>query len=62
MGELTAKNFAENKVLEIIEICDDIKYMQNKQLRIEGVERIKYLANGIMEHLEYLDVKQIEEE
>lgn len=58
MEELTAKNFAENKIFEIIEICDDIKYMQNKQLRIDAIERIKYLANRTLEHLEYLDVKE----
>lgn len=62
MGELTAKDFAIDKVEEIRQLCSDLKYIENKQLRIIGIERIEYLAKGILEHLEYLELKDITEE
>ena len=58
MGELTAKNFARDKANNIIELCDDLKYLENRELRIYGIEKIQKLAYGILEHLEYLDIKE----
>ena len=58
MGELTAKNFAQDKANNIIELCDDLKYVKNRELRIYGIEKIQKLAYGILEHLEYLDIKE----
>ena len=58
MGELTAKNFAQDKANNIIELCDDLKYAKNRELRIYGIEKIQKLAYGILEHLEYLDIKE----
>jgi hypothetical protein len=62
MRELTAKNFAQDKATEIIELCDDLKCINNKELKILGIEKIQKLAYGILEHLEYLDIKEINEE
>ena len=56
MGEMTAKNFAQDKANEIIEICNDIKYADNKALRVFGIEKVQSLASGILEHLEYLEI------
>lgn len=56
MRELNAKDFAIDKIKEIKQLCDDLKYTENKQLRVMGIERIDYLAQGIEEHLEYLDI------
>lgn len=58
MGDLTAKNFAQDKANNIIELCDDLKYANNKELRIYGIEKIQRLAKGILEHLEYLEIKE----
>lgn len=60
MKELNAKNFALVKTTKIIQLCDDLKYVKNKELRIFGIEKIQKLAKGIEEHLEYLDVKEAE--
>lgn len=60
MSSPNAKDFAVEKVNTIKQLCDDLKYTENKELRIFGVEKIKYLANGINEHLEYLDIKENE--
>lgn len=53
---LTAKDFALGKTSEIKQLCDDLKYVDNKELKIFGVEKIHKLAQGIEEHLEYLDI------
>lgn len=58
MGELTAKKIAQDKANNIIELCDDLKYAENRELRIYGIEKIQKLAYGILEHLEYLDIKE----
>lgn len=55
---MNAKDFALIKISEIIQICDDLKYIENKELRIFGMEKIQKLAKGIEEHLEYLDIKK----
>lgn len=55
--ELTAKDLAIYKANEIKQLCGDLKYAQNKDLKIFGIEKISYLADGILERLEYLDVK-----
>ena len=57
MSKPTAKDFAIDKVNEIKQLCDDLKYADNKELRIFGIDKIRYLAKGIEEHLEYLDIK-----
>lgn len=57
---MTAKDFALCKTSEIISLCNDIKYIENKELRIFGIEKIQKLAEGIEEHLEYLDIKESE--
>lgn len=59
--ELTAKDFAIKKVNEIREICYDLKYINNKELKNEAIDRIDYLSKRILEHLEYLDIKNEEE-
>ncbi len=53
---LNAKDFALGKTSEIMQLCDDLKYVDNKELKIFGIEKIHKLAQGIEEHLEYLDV------
>ena len=53
---MTAKDLALEKVKEILQICGDLHYIENKELRIKGIMQIEKLANGILEHLEYLDV------
>ena len=59
---MTAKDFALDKVKEILEICGDLHYIENKELRIKGIMQIEKLANGIAEHLEYLEVIENKEE
>lgn len=53
---LTAKDFALYKTSEILQLCNDLKYAENKELRIFGIEKIEKLTKGIEEHLEYLEV------
>ena len=53
---LNAKDFALGKTSEIIQLCNDVKYIDNKELRIFAIEKIEKLAHGIEEHLEYLEV------
>lgn len=60
MSELNAKDFALYKTAEIIQLCNDLKYTENKELRIFGIEKIQKLTEGIEEHLEYLEVKENE--
>lgn len=57
--ELNAKDFANFKIEEILEICSDLHYIENKELRIKGIMQIEKLAQGIAEHLEYLDIKEL---
>ncbi len=53
---LNAKDFALAKTSEIMQLCTDLFYVENKELRRTGLEKIEKLAQGIEEHLEYLDV------
>ncbi len=53
---MNAKEFALCKTTEIIQLCDDLKYTENRELRMFGIEKIKKLTKGIEEHLEYLNV------
>ena len=53
---LNAKDFALCKTSEIMQLCTDLFYVENKELRRIGLEKIEKLAQGIEEHLEYLDV------
>lgn len=55
------KEWTIDKANEIKEICTDLKYSSNKQLKIKGLELIDYLASRILEHLEYLDIKESED-
>lgn len=59
---LTAKDFAIKKIAEIIQLCDDLHYIKNEELRAKGLIQIEKLVNGIEEHLEYLDIKNEEED
>lgn len=58
---MNAKDFALNKTAEIIQLCDDLHYVKNDELRLKGLMQIEKLTQGIEEHLEYLDVKNTEE-
>lgn len=62
MEEPNAKTFARDKLYRIIELCADLKYANDKELRIYGIEKINELANRTLEHLEYLEIKEIEED
>lgn len=53
---MNTKDFALDKVKEIIQLCEDLQYINNKELRIKGIMQIEKLANGISEHLEYLEI------
>ena len=54
--EPNAKDFAIDKVHEIISIAYDLQYVQNKFLNHSGNEKIIKLSNDLLEHLEYLKV------
>lgn len=56
--ELTAKDFAHDKAIEIIQLCEDLQTIHNKELRFVGIDKIHCLAQGIIEHLEYLELKK----
>ena len=56
--ENTAKDFAIDKVNEIKSIMWDLQYCRNIFLIHQGCEEVIKLANGILEHLEYLDLKE----
>ena len=60
--EPNAKDFALQKANEIISITMDLKYARNMFLIHKGFEEIERLSNRIIEHLEYLDVCEREEE
>lgn len=62
MEETNCKDWAIDELNEIKEICSDLKYAYNKQLKILGLERIDYLAKKILEHLEYLELKEEKDE
>ena len=47
---LNAKDFALCKTSEIIQLCNDLKHTENKELRIFGIEKIE---NCIREFLKY---------
>lgn len=58
MNELNAKDFANDKIDEILQLCTDLFYVENKELKRNGLEKIEKLALGIREHLEYLELKE----
>lgn len=58
MKSLNAKDFAMNKVKEIIEITYDLDRINNKEIIKDGIKRIQYLAERLPEHLEHLEVKE----
>lgn len=60
MKSLNAKDFAMNKVKEIIEITYDLDRINNKEIIKDGIKRIQYLAERLPEHLEYLEIKNEE--
>lgn len=62
MEETNCKDWAIDELNEIKEICSDLKYGCNKQLKLLGLERIDYLANKTLEHLEYLELKEVKDE
>ena len=57
-----AKDFAISKCKEIKEICTGMKYIDNKDIRLYALDKVYKLAQGIEEHLEYLDIITEEEE
>ena len=57
-NEFNAKDYAKAKTAEILQICDDLHYIKNDELRIKAVMQIEKLIYGIEEHLEYLEVKE----
>lgn len=59
---VNAKDFAKDKLAEILQLCNDLRYINNERLRMQAVVRIETLASGIEEHLEYLEVKENKEE
>lgn len=56
--ELNAKDYAKAKTTEILQICDDLHYIKNDELRIKAVMQIEKLTSQIEEKLEYLKVKE----
>lgn len=62
MEETNCRDWAIDEANEIREICQDLKYAQNRKLIEAGTERIDYLASRILEHLEYLFIKENKEE
>lgn len=58
---MNAKDFAIAKTIEIIQLCNDLQYVENKELKIKGLMQIEKLTKGIEEHLEYLEVKSMAE-
>lgn len=54
--ENNAKDFAIDKVKEILNIIQDLKYARSMYLIHQGSEEIERLSKGILEHLEYLDL------
>ena len=61
MSEGNAKTWAIDKTKEIKSIVDDMKYLNDKWLQQQAILHIDYLADRILEHLEYLDIKEVEE-
>lgn len=61
MSETNCKDWAIEELNEIRQICKDFKYVRNRHLIEQGTERIDYLANRVLEHLEYLEIKESEE-
>lgn len=60
MSSPNAKDFAVEKVNTIKELCNDLKCIENKDIRNYGISKIDYLSDRILEHLEYLEVKENE--
>lgn len=59
---MNAKDFVLAETAEIIQICNDLQYINNKELRIKGLMQIEKLTTGIEEHLEYLDIIEVKED
>ena len=57
-SEFNAKDYAKAKTAEILQICDDLHYIKNDELRDKAVMQIEKLICGIEENLEYLEVKE----
>lgn len=55
---MNAKDFILIKISEINQLCTDLYYVENTGLKRNGLDKIEKLANGIEEHLEYLDIKE----
>ena len=52
-----AKTWAIDKVNEIKSTVDDLKYVKDKWLQQQAILHIDYLADRVLEHLDYLDIK-----
>lgn len=61
MSEENAKTWAIDETNEIKVILNDLKYINDKWLQQQAVLHIDYLTDRILEHLDYLDVKNMEE-
>lgn len=53
-----AKTWAIDKTKEIKSICDDLRYIKDEWLKQQAILHIDYLADRILEHLDYLDIKE----
>lgn len=58
MRENNAKDFAIDKVKEILNIIQDLKYARSMYLIHQGCDEIERLSKGVLEHIEYLDIKR----
>ena len=61
MNEANAKTWAIDKINEIKVILNDLKYINDKWIQQQAILHIDYLTDRILEHLDYLDVKNMEE-
>ena len=55
---MNAKDFVLEKLNRIKELCNDIKYAENKELRIWGIQKIETLALEVEENLDYIDYRK----
>lgn len=55
---LNAKELVREQIIEIEVLCEDLRYIKDKELRNNGIDRIRYIAQKIEENLEYLEAKQ----
>lgn len=59
---MDCKDFIKEELKQIKETADDLKYCKNRELKHKGLEIILYNVSKIEEHLEYLEIKEIQEE